>query len=97
MLEDVNNLAEDELYRKYEFYSTPDWQLAEKRKHFKEDDLANIHEITYRQFDSRFTYYPYDTIGEIIVRGDSRRKLMRNYTISPNLGLVVGRQGQVVG
>ncbi|RYY84975.1 MAG: DNA methyltransferase [Chitinophagaceae bacterium] len=97
MLEDVNGLSESVLYKKYDFESTPDWDLSAKRSLFLQGDIKNIAEIAYRQFDRRFTYYPLDTINQIIVRGDSRRALMRNYIIEDNIGLVIGRQGQVVG
>ena len=50
-----------------------------------------IKNISYRPFDNKLVYY--DT--KIIER--AREKLMQNFIIGGNLGLVVGRQGQVVG
>ena len=97
MLYDMNHLNDAQLYLKYNFESTPDWNLSEKRQLFKENDIKNIIKIDYRQFDYRYTYYPLDTINQIIVRGDSRRALMSNLTKTDNFGLVIGRQGQAVG
>lgn len=97
MLNDINNLGDAEIYSKYSFKETPDWNLTEKKKLFKKDDLDNIIGVEYRQFDTRHTYYPLSVINQIIVRGDSRKNLMQHYIVGSNLGLVIGRQGQVVG
>ena len=50
-----------------------------------------IKDITYRPFDSMYVYY--DT--KIIER--AREKVMQHYIKGENIGLVIGRQGQVVG
>jgi len=50
-----------------------------------------IKEITYRPFDNRYVYY--DT--KIIER--AREKVMNHLLYARNIGLVIGRQGQVVG
>ena len=72
--------------------------LLMKKKHlFTVEDVNNIISVDYRQFDKRFTYYPLTKIHEIIVRGDSRRNLMQHYILGDNIGLIIGRQGQVVG
>ena len=97
MLEDINNLDVNLVYSKYDFEATPDWKLEDKKHLFKLNDKGNIALIEYRQFDKRFSYYPLDRINQIIVRGDSRKTLMQNYVKGKNTGLVIGRQGQVVG
>jgi hypothetical protein len=97
MLFDLHHLTDGEIYKKYDFTSTPDWILENKKELFIENDFNNIIAVEYRQFDSRFTYYPLKTINQIIVRGDSRKNLMQNYLLGDNTGLIVGRQGQVVG
>jgi predicted helicase len=51
----------------------------------------NIKKITYRPFDNKFVYY--DT--KIIER--AREKVMQHFLNGKNIGLVIGRQGQVVG
>ncbi|PVY42829.1 hypothetical protein C8E01_1022 [Pontibacter virosus] len=97
MLSDINELASVDIYKKYNFKETPDWKVDEKKALFENYDPNDIIKVSYRQFDSRFTYYPLSKINQIIVRGDSRRGLMKNYLHGDNVGLVVGRQGQVVG
>lgn len=97
MLDDVNNLPEKETYLKYNFEPTPDWNLLNKKQFFIQSDYDSIIKVDYRQFDFRYTYYPLSSINQIIVRGDSRKNLMKNYVRSENLGLVIGRQGQAVG
>jgi predicted helicase len=97
MLEDVSNKDAKIVYDKYNFKSTPDWKLEEKKSLFKANDKESIVIIEYRQFDKRYTYYPLDKINQIIVRGDSRKGLMQNYIKGENIGLIIGRQGQVVG
>jgi predicted helicase len=47
--------------------------------------------ITYRPFDEKFIYYDLS----LVERG--REKIMRNFLNFSNVGLVIGRQGQVVG
>jgi predicted helicase len=97
MLSDVNLLSPPEIYSKYGFKPTPDWKIEDKVSYFKEGDASNITEVDYRLFDKRYTYYPLDKINQIIVRGDSRKNLMQHFIKGDNIGLVVGRQGQVVG
>lgn len=97
MLHDVNKLDEKTVYSKYDFEPTPDWKLEDKKILFTENDSNNVIVVDYRQFDKRYSYYPLDRINQIIVRGDSRKNLMQNYVSGENTGLLVGRQGQVVG
>jgi predicted helicase len=97
MLREINHLSSEQIYAKYDFEPTPDWRLEDKKRFFIENDFANIIKVDYRQFDPRFAYYPLNSINEIIVRGDSRRNLMKNYFLGDNHGLIIGRQGQVVG
>lgn len=54
-------------------------------------DKNKIVPITYRPFDLRFTYLD----NKLVWR--PRTKLMSNFINMPNIGLAVGRQGQVVG
>lgn len=54
-------------------------------------DPAKIIPITYRPFDSRYTYFD----NQLVWR--PRTKLMNNFLAGQNLGMTVGRQGQVTG
>lgn len=56
-----------------------------------EVDKNAIKKISYRPFDNKFVYY--DT--KIIER--AREKVMQHFFNLDNVGLVIGRQGQVVG
>lgn len=55
-------------------------------------DLSSyINSVTYRPFDNRFIFYEDKLVWRTV------RKVMRHFFKPDNLGLVVGRQGQVVG
>ena len=54
-------------------------------------DINLVQKITYRPFDEKNVYY--DT--KIIER--AREKVMQHFIKGENLGLIIGRQGQVVG
>ncbi len=54
-------------------------------------DKGAIKTITYRPFDNKVVYYN----TKIIER--AREKVMQHFLFSKNIGLVIGRQGQVVG
>lgn len=87
------------------FFALPDDDAAKKdfnlteNKSFKIADVRNntaynhecIAPISYRPFDSRFLYYDDFFIER------NRRNVMQNMKMGDNLGLVIGRQGQVVG
>ena len=95
MLQDMQTLTSEELTNKYDFKETPDWKVNDKRQLFKLD-LENILPVNYRPFDMRYTYYPLERIGQIIVRGDSRQGLMRNLLLkekgdSQNFALLTKR------
>lgn len=77
---------------KYKAGDTRGWKLVTARsaiKSFDHDD--KIKKITYRPFDNCWIYYT----SEMVDWG--REKVFRNYLKQKNLGLEIGRQGQVVG
>jgi predicted helicase len=77
-----------------------DWSVAGARKDLvpnpKETPNPNFDKtvkINYRPFDIRYTYYTGHSKGfHCMPRGDIMRHFLKN-----NLGLLIGRQGQVVG
>ncbi len=91
LLKDINTLDANSLHTKYDFNDTSDWKLEEKKSFFIGGDFENIEPVQYRPFDTRYTYYPLDQIREIIPRGDSRNKLMKNFLLGKNVGLVTKR------
>lgn len=50
-----------------------------------------IQKLSYRPFDDKFTYYDIKLIER------AREKVMQHFLKGENLGLIIGRQGQVVG
>jgi predicted helicase len=90
MLEDMYFLSNSEIHSKYEFSDTNDWKLAEKKSLFQRK-RSDIRKVQYRIFDTRFTYYPFERINEIIVRGDSRRDLMSNLKFD-NIAIITTKQ-----
>ncbi|MCG9880411.1 MAG: N-6 DNA methylase [Bacteroidia bacterium] len=92
MINSVSNQSDQEVLNKYQFKETSDWTLKEKRKYFNADKFSEIYKVNYKPFDYRYTYFPFDVINQIIVRGDDKRALMYHLIQSNNLGLVTPRQ-----
>jgi predicted helicase len=90
LLDDLEILKDEEIQRKYNIDDTEDWKIAEKKLLFKSSG-NDIRKVQYRLFDFRYTFYPYDKINEIIVRGDSRRELMKHIQ-KENIALLTTRQ-----
>ncbi|MCW5898977.1 MAG: N-6 DNA methylase [Flavobacteriales bacterium] len=65
----------------------------------KRDVIANFSDeklvpCAYRPFDTRMTFYSGNSRG---IYASPQRKIMRHFIDGKNLGIVIGRQGQVVG
>lgn len=73
-----------------------DWKVSLAQEDVRDSgpDQRNIVPILYRPFDVRYTYYTGRTRGFICM---PRPEVMRHMLAGKNLGLCVGRQGQVVG
>lgn len=68
------------------------WSLSSARQKIKDNDHSSIiKNICYRPFDIRNIYYSTDMVDW------GRIKYMQHFLKGENLGLVIGRQGQVVG
>jgi predicted helicase len=72
-----------------------DWSVSEARKDLtQKPDFDKIIPINYRPFDIRYTYFTGKSRGfHCMPRG----KFMEHFIKGKNLGLIIGRQGQVVG
>lgn len=74
-----------------------DWQVAYARSDLVKSGVkfeSHLSEIYYRPFDNRFTYFTGKSKGfHCMPRGE----VMKNMVAGNNLGLVLGRAGQVVG
>lgn len=73
-----------------------DWKIK-----YAKEDLTNNYPykgqfatILYRPFDNRWTYYTGNSKG---FYSYPRKEVMQHFTRGENLGIVIGRQGQVVG
>lgn len=78
MLSDMANLNNADMLKKYDFSETEDWKLDDKRRYFLNPDYSDIKRVTYRPFDTRYTFYPLETANKIITRGDSKKSFMHN-------------------
>ncbi|WP_323141729.1 type ISP restriction/modification enzyme [Massilia phyllosphaerae] len=94
MVDDVLNLADNALLKKYKFNETSDWQIREQRDNFSPAVAKDIVKIAYRPFDFRYAYYPLAKINKIIPRGDSRAGLMKHMIGRKNVALLSGRQNK---
>ena len=57
-------------------------------------DVNKVQQVSYRPFDNRWTCYTGNSRG---LYSSPQSKVMKQFTEGENLGLIVGRQGQVVG
>ncbi|MDR1182513.1 MAG: N-6 DNA methylase [Bacteroidales bacterium] len=74
---------------------TREWSVVNAKKDLTSSpDFDKIVEINYRPFDIRYTYYTGSSKG---FHCRSREKVMQHFLKGENVGLVLGRQGQVVG
>jgi hypothetical protein len=86
----VSNTNEASLKEKYKLGKNyAKWIIGNKKDITFEHN--KIVPITYRPFDLRYTYFD----NKLVWR--PRTKLMSNFLNGSNMGLAVGRQGQVVG
>ena len=92
MLEILNTETDEEIQKTYALKETNDWKLKDKKQLFAKPDDNDIRVVQYRLFDYRYTYYPLSKIDKIIVRGDSRKNLMKHFIVGENVGLLTCRQ-----
>ncbi len=73
-----------------------DWQVNFAKKDLQEyyPNKGNIVKINYRPFDARFTFYTGNSKG---FHCYPRNGIMQHLIKGENVGLIIGRQGQVVG
>ncbi|GAB2871022.1 type ISP restriction/modification enzyme [Hymenobacter ruber] len=94
-IEDFNKLSIAELREKYELgKDSRDWTAATAKADVEANfDRELIKRVLYRPFDYRSTYYTGTSRG---LYSSPQRKIMSQVR-EENAGLIVGRQGQVVG
>ena len=99
--DDMERIVEDFAARGTEaartFYNlgkdAQDWQVRLAQEDVRRRD-GRISPVLYRPFDRRFTYYTGKSRGFIC---RPRPEVMRHMLAGPNLGLCIGRAGQVIG
>lgn len=67
------------------------WKIDAVKQTAKQFDENCIQSIAYRPFDNRFVYYDDNFIER------NRREVIQHFMLGDNVGLIIGRQGQVVG
>ena len=97
LVSDFKELQDEEARSRYNLpRDVDDWKVPWARKDLYEhpDIETHITPILYRPFDKRFTYYTGRSSGFIC---RPRWKVMRHMLVNRNIGLCVGRAGQVTG
>ena len=82
----MQKLSEVDILKKYKI-DTKSWKVEEQRVNFGNAKDEDFLKVTYRPFDTQYTFYPLDKISKIIPRGDSRQQLTRHFIKKENLGI----------
>ena len=90
-IEDFFILEKDLLKSNHGVRENKSWVIDEVKRQALAFEPVDIKKISYRPFDNRFLYY-----NDYFVER-SRKEVMQHFSSDLNLGLVIGRQGQVVG
>src|SRR5690554_2020545 len=90
-IKDFFILDKNELKNKYGLKENKSWKINEVKSKVNAFENKYIKPISYRPFDDRYIYYNDNFIER------SRTEVMQHFIAGENLGLVIGRQGQVVG
>ena len=94
---DILNLSKQDFYSKYNMpVDVRDWRYEWAKQDIAEAEISSklIQPITYRPFDNQKIVYTGRSRGFI---GWPVVKIMRHFLSGENVGLIFGRQGQVVG
>lgn len=85
--------SDTDIIKLYRLKDTSTFKLEKSRNNiFKEKSIDQFYKrVTYRPFDNKWIFYNNDVIERPIM------KVMQHFHNCNNLGLVIGRQGQVVG
>jgi len=98
VLNDFKNLPEQEIKQKYK---TEINESRDKKTNSAKQNIVNfgidgkfLQQISYRPFDTKWTYFTNKSKGFLAY---PVYEIMKNFTKNENIGLIIGRQGQVVG
>ncbi len=90
-IKDFFSLSKENLQNKYRLTENKSWNIEKIQKKAVGFKSSVIKKISYRPFDERYVYYDDNFIER------ERKEVMRHFLEGENVGLVIGRQGQVVG
>jgi predicted helicase len=81
------------LHEKFSVNDKEGWDILKGWKNIQnQDDLSCfVKSISYRPFDNRYIFFEDKLVWRAVT------KIMRHFIIGDNVGIVIGRQGQVVG
>lgn len=85
------SLSKDEILRCFGLKENKTWKIDDVKISANKYNVNHVKTITYRPFDNSFVYYSKDFIER------SRADVMQHFIRGDNVGLIIGRQGQVVG
>ena len=97
LVEDFNNLPEEKLKIKYSIKTeSRDQKVSYAQNNIRDFGLneENFKEITYRPFDKRWTYFTNKSKGFLAYPVFD---VMKHLAYCENIGIIIGRQGSVVG
>ena len=96
VVQDFSTLSEEDARTNYNLPSdTHDWKVKSAQEVLKHDGpkKSSIYPITYRPFDTRYTYYMNKVTGFI----SAPRYNIMQHMLKENSGLCIGRQWGVIG
>jgi predicted helicase len=85
------NLDKQELLNRFNLRENKTWKIDEVKIKCEKINIKDICSVSYRPFDNKYLYNNKFFIER------SRNEVMKHFHNKENLGLIVGRQGQVVG
>ena len=83
------NLEKEEILNKFDLRENKTWKIEDVKVKARQFNLNDISSVTYRPFDKKYLYYNDNFIER------SRKEVMQHFNHTENIGLVIGRQGQV--
>jgi predicted helicase len=83
--------SKEELLKTYDLRENKSWKIDDVKASAKEFEQHDIRKVNYRPFDNRFLYY-----NNVFIERN-RSEVMQHFVKGDNVGLIIGRQGQVVG
>ena len=83
----------NELHKKFNVKKKKGWNILDGWRNLQNEETLEkfIQPVSYRPFDNKYIFYEDKLVWRTV------RKVMQHFLNGENIGLVIGRQGQVVG